>query len=159
MESKDIIKQYEKLRKLIKSSQKSKGYTLMNAGTFNDNPQEITVSPWLLACTCEQQRCQCNARFKPYILCVKELPHKNDPPSNPSDNMTIQFIDFTYCNDRFPQETIENKNHKYQPFLDDIINLEWKVDPLIVVTAEARGTTHTPLIKLLNKISITRNYH
>ena len=53
------------LRKLILSSQKSRCYILMNAGTFNNNPQENTVPPWLLPCTCEQQRCHCNARFKP----------------------------------------------------------------------------------------------
>ena len=59
------------LRRLILLSQKARYYILMNAGTFNNNPQENTVPPWLLACTCEQQKCYCNARFKPYILCVK----------------------------------------------------------------------------------------
>ena len=137
------------LRKLILSSQKSRCYTLMNAGTFNNNPQENTVPAWLLACSCEQQRCHCNARFKPYILCVKGLPHKNDPPTSPSDNLTIQFIEFTYCNDRFPQETIDNKTQKYQPLLNSIIELGWKVDPLIVITAGGRGTTHNPSMKLL----------
>ena len=44
------------LRKPIMSSKKSWCYTLMNAGTFNDNPQERTIHPWLLACTCKQQR-------------------------------------------------------------------------------------------------------
>lgn len=100
------------LRKLILSSQKSRCYTLMNAGIFN-NPQENTVPSWLLPCSYVQQRCHCNARFKPDILCVKGLPHESDPPSNPSHNLTIQFIEFTYCNDTFPQETIENKIHKY----------------------------------------------
>ena len=65
--------------------------------------------------------------------------------------LTIQFIDFTYCNDRSQQETIENKNQKYQPLLIDITNLGWKVDPLIVITAGARGTTHTPSMKLLER--------
>ena len=112
-----------KLRKLILSSQKSRCYTLMNAGAFNNNPQENTVPPRLLACTCEQQRCHYNARFKPDIFCIKVLPYKNVPPSNPSDNLTIQFIEFTYCNDSFPQETIENKIQKYQPLLNNITNL------------------------------------
>jgi len=123
------------IKKLILSLQKSRCYTLMNAGTFNNNPQENTVPPWLLPCTCEQQRCHCNARFKPDILCVKGLPYKNDPPSHPSTHLTIQFIEFTYCNDRFPQTTIDIKNKKYQPLINSIINLGWKVDPLIVITA------------------------
>ena len=70
------------LRKIILLLQKSRCYTLMNAGTFNDNPQENIVSRWLLACTCEQHRCHCNAIFKPDILCVKGHPYNNDPPSN-----------------------------------------------------------------------------
>jgi len=62
-----------KLRKLIQiSSQKSRCYTLMNAGIFNNNPQENSVPSWLLpSYSCEYQRCHCNARFKPDILCVK----------------------------------------------------------------------------------------
>jgi hypothetical protein len=80
---------------------------------------------------------------------VKGHPHNNDPPSNPTDNLTIQFIEFTFCNDRFPQETITNKVQKYQPLINDITELGWKVDPLIVITAGARGTTHTPSIKIL----------
>jgi hypothetical protein len=121
----------------------------MNAGTFSNNPQENTIPPWLLACAYEQSRCHCNARFKPNILCIKGHPYNNAPPSNPSNNLTIQFIEFTYCNDRFSQETIANKIRKYQPLLDSITILGWKVDPLIVITVGARGTTHVPSMKLL----------
>ena len=67
------------IRKLLISSEKSRCYTLMNAGTFNDNPQENTVPNWLLPCTCGTQRCHCNSRFKPDILCVKGLPYQNTP--------------------------------------------------------------------------------
>ena len=121
----------------------------MNARTFNNNPQKNTIPPWLLACTCEQQRCHCNARFKPDIQCVKGHPYNNDPPSNPSDDLTIQLIEFTYCNDIFPQETMENKTQKYQPLMNNITDLGWKVDPIIVITTRARGTTHSPSMKLL----------
>ena len=121
----------------------------MNAGTFNDNPQENTVSPWLLPCTCVQQRCHCNARFKPDLMCIKELPHQNTPPIHPTDTLTIQFIEFTYTNDRFPEETINNKIHKYQPLINSITQRGWKIDPLIVITAGARGTTHAPSMKQL----------
>ena len=52
----------------------------MNVGTFNNNPPENTVLPWLLPCTCGQQRCHCNAIFKPNLLCVKGLPYQSPPP-------------------------------------------------------------------------------
>jgi hypothetical protein len=123
----------------------------MNAGTFNNNPQENTVPAWLLPCTCRQHRCHCNTRFKPDLLCIKGLPHQNTPPTHPTDNLTVQFIEFTYTNDKFPQETITSKIHKYQPLIDDIAQKGWKIDPLIVVTAGARGTTHAPSMKQLEQ--------
>ena len=123
----------------------------MNASTFNNNPQENTVPPWLLPCTCYQQRCQCNAKFKPDMLCIKGLPYQSLPPLNPDDNLTIQFIKFTYTNDRFSPETIGRKIVKYQPLINNIIQQGWKVDPIIVITAGARGTTHVPSMKQLEE--------
>ena len=103
------------LRKIIVSSKHSRCYILMSARTFNDNPPENTVPPWLLPCTCGLQRCHYNARFKPDIICVKGLPYQANPPTTPKNNLKIQFIEFTYCNDRFSLETItrktENINH------------------------------------------------
>jgi hypothetical protein len=40
--SKDTIKQYGEIRKLLISSEKSRCYILMNVGTFNNTPQENT---------------------------------------------------------------------------------------------------------------------
>ena len=137
------------LRKLLLSSQISRCYTLMNAGTFNNNPQENTVPTWLLPCTCERLRCHCNARFKPDLMCIKGLPHQNTPPTHPTDNLTIKFIEFT--NDRFSHETINNKTLKYQPLINDINQQGWKIDPIIVITAGARGTTHAPSMKRLEE--------
>ena len=159
------------IRKLLLSSQKSRCYILMNAGTFNNNPQENTVPPWLLPCTCRQPRCQCNARLKPDLLCIKGLPYQNSPPPNPvdnsprirepthqstppllpTDNLTIQLIEFTYTNDRFSQDIINKKIHKYQPLINDITQQGWKVDPLLVIAAGARGTTHIPSKEQLEK--------
>ena len=51
------------IRKLLISSEKSRCFTLMNVGIFNNNPQNNTVPNWLLPCTCNKQRCHCNARF------------------------------------------------------------------------------------------------
>ena len=123
----------------------------MNARTFDNNPQENTIPTWLLPCTCEQQRCHNNARFKPDLLCIKELPHQSTPPPHPTDNLTVQFIEFTYTYDRFPQDTIDNKIQKYQPLINDITQQGWKVNPLIVISAGARGTIHTPSMKQLEQ--------
>ena len=116
---------------------------------FNNNPQENTVPPWLLPCTCETRRCHCNARLKPDILCIRGLSYNDPPPDQIHQDLTIQFIEFTYCNDKFSLETIRNKIDKYQPLIDDIIALGWKVTPLIVLTVGARATTFIPSMKIL----------
>ena len=123
----------------------------MKAGLFNDNPPENTVPPWLLPCTCGLQRCHCNARFKPDIICVKGLPYQANPPTTLENNLKDQFIEFTYCNDRFSPETIIRKIEKYQPLIDNITNRGWNVEPLIVITAGARATTHIPSMKILKE--------
>ena len=89
------------LRKLLVSMKKSRYYTLMNASIFNNNPPKNTVPPWLFPYTCRNQRCHCNARFKPNLLCVKGLPYQSNPAINLINNFKVQFIEFTYCNDRF----------------------------------------------------------
>ena len=139
------------LRKLIVSSKNSRCYIRMNAGTFNENPPENTVPPWLLPCTCGLQRFHCNARLKPDIICVKGLPYQANSPTTPENNLKIQFIEFTYCNDRFSSKTITCKTEKYQPLIDNITNKGWNVEPLIVITAGARATTHTPSMKTLEE--------
>ena len=137
------------LRKLIVSSKHPRYYILMNAGIFNDNPLENTVRPWLLPCTCSLQRCHCNARFKLDNICVKGLPYQTNPPTILENNLKIQFIKFTYCNDRFSSKTITRKTEIYQPLRNNIINRGWNVEPLIVITACARATTHIPSMKIL----------
>jgi hypothetical protein len=137
------------IRKLLISSEKSRCFTLMNAGTFNNSPQENTVPNWLLPCTCNTQRCHCNARFRPDLLCVKGLPYQNAPPRDIDPNLTIQFIEFTYCNDRFSPAAIEAKNNKYNPLIASIASRGWKIKPLIVITASARATAHIPSMKTL----------
>ena len=100
------------LRKLLVASRKSRCYVLMNASTFNSNPLENTVPPWLIPCTCGLQRCHCNAMFKPTLLCVKGLPYQSPLPIELNENLTIQFMEFTYYNDRIPYDTIIVKTKK-----------------------------------------------
>ena len=137
------------IRKLLISNKITRYYTLMNAGIYNDSPQENTVPTWLLPCTCDTQRCHCNARLKPDILCVIGHPYNTPPPETPTQELTIQYIEFTYCNDRFAAETLERKTTKYQPLINTLITRGWNVAPLIVLASGARATTHIPSMKAL----------
>ena len=137
------------IRKLLVSNKVTRHYILMNACTYNELPQENTVPTWLLPCTCGTQRCHCNARFKPDIICILGHPYNSPPPEAPTTEITIQFIEFTYCNDRFSAETREQKITKYQPLINSIIARGWNVAPLIVLASGARATTHIPSMKEL----------
>jgi hypothetical protein len=53
----------------------------MNVGTFNDSPPDNTVPSWLLPCTCTNPKCQCLARLKPDILCVRGINYFAAPPA------------------------------------------------------------------------------
>ena len=99
------------IKKLLISSEKSWCFTLMNDGTFNNNPQENTVPNWLLPCTCGTQRCHCNARFRHDIMCVKGLPYLNDPPP-PVDidpNLTIPLLNSHIVMTDSPQKQLKQK--------------------------------------------------
>ena len=121
----------------------------MNAGTYNELPQENTVPTWLLSCTCDTQRCYCNARLNPGIICLLGHPYNSPPPGAPTPTIIIQIIEFTYCNDRFSAETRERKITKYQPLINNIIARGWNVAPLIVIASGARATTH---IRSMNEL-------
>jgi hypothetical protein len=88
-----------------------------------------------------------------YVL--EDYHTKMIPPTDIDPNLTIQFIEFTYCNDRFSPETLEAKHSKYIPLIDSIAAKGWKIDPLIIITSGAKATTHIPSMKSLeNKFKI-----
>jgi hypothetical protein len=122
----------------------------MNAGTCNGEAPQNTVPLWLLKCTCTNTRCRCLVKLKPDLLCVQGLPYQGIPPTAPDHNLTIQFIEFTYCNDRFSHDTITVKTNKYQALLHELQAHNWKVAPLIVLTASARASTHVTTMTLLH---------
>jgi hypothetical protein len=85
-------------------------------------------------------------------LSTKEVsckPYLSNPPDIINTSLTIQFLEFTYTNDRYPEDKITAKLNKYQPLLDNIQARGWKVAPLIVISAGVRGTTHVPAITQL----------
>jgi hypothetical protein len=89
------------IRKLVLSTIISRRYTLMNARTHNEPPQENTMPIWLLPCTCSTQRCHCKAKLKHDISCIIGYPYNHPPLEAPTPKLTIQFNEFTYYNDKF----------------------------------------------------------
>jgi hypothetical protein len=122
----------------------------MNVGLHNDLSPDNTVPTWLLPCTCNTPRCHCNAHFKPNLICVTGIPYQHQPPTASTPTITIQFIEFTFCNDCFPLAAIDRKNHKYEPLLRDIQAHGWNIALLMVLTVGARATSHISTMTLLH---------
>jgi hypothetical protein len=76
------------------------------------------------------------------------------PPTHPHPNLTIQFFEITYCNDRFLQDTVALKSAKYLPLIHSIQKRGWKVTPLITITTSARASTHILSIKIIHETFI-----
>jgi hypothetical protein len=108
-------KAVQEIRKFLISNTKSRCYILINAGKIDEQTQENTVLHWLLPYTCNNQiqRCQCNARLRPDILCIRNHPYNAEPPNQPMPDLTVQFIEFTYCNNRYSLNKIDEKTIKY----------------------------------------------
>jgi hypothetical protein len=111
----------------------------------------------LLQCTCHPNPCQCLAKLRPDILCILGAPKQIQPPISPSPEHTIQFIEFTYCHDRFPEQAITHKHAKYDPLNNIIQNKGWKTNHLITITAGVRGAIHEHSIENLTKINIPKS--
>jgi hypothetical protein len=126
----------------------------MNVRKANGQTQENTVPHWLPPCTCtnQTQRCQCNAKLRPDILCIRNHPYNAESPTQPNPTLTIQFIEFTYCNDRYSPNKINEKTVKYQGLINDIHARGWKIDPLLLLTTRAQGSTHKNTITALKNL-------
>jgi hypothetical protein len=146
-------KAVHEIHKLLISNTKSRCFILVNAGKSDGQIQENTVPNWLLPCSCnnQTQRCQCNAKLRPDILCICNHPNNAEPPKEPNHTLTVQFIEFTYCNDRYSLDKIQEKTDKYLGLINDIKARGWNVDPLITLTTGARGSTHKNTISELKR--------
>ena len=91
---------------------------------------------WLIECTCPQTNCQCQVRLRPGVLCILGAPNHTPTPLLPSNTHTIQFIEFTYCRDRFTDQALTQKHAKYDPLINAIRNKGWKTNPLILLQQE-----------------------
>jgi hypothetical protein len=126
----------------------------MNVGETNEQPQENTVPHWLLPCTCNNQThgCQCNAKLRPDILCIRNHPYNAEPPNQPNPTLTLQFIEFTYFNDRYSPDKIDGKIVKCDGLIEGIKARGWKVDPLLVLIVGAWGSTYKTTISALTNL-------
>jgi hypothetical protein len=124
-----------------------------NAGKPDGQTHKNTVPNWLLLCSCnnQTQRCQCNAKLRLDILCIRNHPYNAELPQEPNHTLIVWFIEFTYCNDRYSQDKIQEKIEKYLGLINDIKARDWNVDLLITLIAGARGSTHKNTISELKR--------
>jgi hypothetical protein len=127
------------IHKLLLSNKISRYLILINVGKNNNKTQDNIVPDWLLPCSCPNKSCHYNARKNPDILLMINHPYNNPPPMQPTPNITIQFIEFTYSNNRFPPEKVIEKEIKHALLIRDIQNQRWTITPLFVIIARARG--------------------
>jgi hypothetical protein len=120
----------------------------VNAGKHDSQTQENTLLNWLLPCCCNNQiqRCQCNAKLRPDILCIWNHPYNIEPPQESNHTLTVKFIE------------IQEKSDKYLGLVNDIKDRGSNVDPLITLTAGARGNTYKNTIsELKHAYSLPKN--
>ena len=90
-------------------------------------------------------RCTRPSRLRRYIFSIQgTLPH-NTPPFYPSPSLKIQFIEFTYCNDQFPQTTTNLKLSIYTPLTTTL--------PIIIIVV-VYDAIHKPSIKQLLELKL-----
>lgn len=78
-------------------------------------------------------QCNCEAKMKLNILLVLDHPHESLPPTQSQPHLIIQFIEFTYYDDRFSLD-VTTKETKYDISINNIICQGWQVEPLITLS-------------------------
>jgi hypothetical protein len=83
-------------------------------------------------------------------------PNHTTLPISPSSNHTVQFIEFTYGHDQFPEQAITQKHAKYDTLNRAIHNKGWKTNPIITITTGVRGAIHEHSIQKLVDLKIPK---
>jgi hypothetical protein len=89
-------------------------------------------------------------------MCILGAPNQTQPPILPSPSHTVQFIEFTYCHDRFPEQACTHKHTKYDPLITTLRANGWKTNPLITITTGVRGAIHENSIEQLTNLKIPK---
>ena len=90
------------------------------------------------------------------LLKSSRAPNHTPTPLLPSHTHTVQFIEFTYCHDRFPEQALTQKHTKYDPLINVQQNKCWKMNPLITIIAGVRGAIHEQSIEKLADLKIQK---
>ena len=155
------ITRHNKVAHLIAQTLQANKYpvTLTNVGNLTNQPQDQTVPDWLLKIICTQEPCQFQAKLRPVIMCITGAPNQAQPPILPSPNHIVQFIEFTYCHDKFPEQlACTHKHTKYDPLIITLQNNGWKTNPLITITAGVRGAIHETSIEQLTNLKVPKTH-
>lgn len=92
-------------------------FTLVHAGTQHQWQPQNTLPTWLLPCYCFLTKCKYLAKLRPNNLCVKAKSPIDFPPIIPHSSITLQFIGFTYGNDKFPIDATTWRHAKYDALI------------------------------------------
>ena len=69
--------------------------------------------------------------------------------------VTIIIGELGFSSDLNPQKTVERKQHKYAPLIEELIKEGWNVDPTVhVITVGVRATVPTRNIGVLENLGI-----
>ena len=130
----------------------------MNVGTYQNQPPGNTIPSWLLSFSCISHPCTCLARLKPDILIVKGLQKKSLPPEKPTKNISLHFIEFTFCHDRLSIEAIIRKKEKYNSLIESLGGMGWQVPKLHIISVGVRGGIHRLTISTLETIRVLKHH-
>jgi hypothetical protein len=142
----------------LQANKNTQFFTLTNAGKLTNQPQAQTIPDWLLKCICTPKPCQCQAKLRPDLMCIIGALNQAQPPILPSPNHTVQFIKFTYCHNKFPEQARTHKHTKYDPLITTLQNNGWKTKPLITITAGVRGAIHENFIEQITNLKVPKTH-
>ena len=91
-------------------------------------------------------------------MCIIGASNQTQTPILPSPNYIVQFIEYTYCHDKFPEQARRHKHTKYDPLITTLQNNGWKTNPLITITVGVRGAIHENFIEQLIDLNVPKTY-
>ena len=141
----------------LQSHKHTRFYTLIIIRNHHSRPQDNRTRKWVLQCTCTPTPCTCLVWFQLDILCVLGAPNDSQSPLIASPPTTIQFIEITYCHDRFPTNATQEKQDKYLPLIQTLRIARWQIGPLITIIAGVRRAIHKCSIQELKTLKISAN--
>ena len=140
----------------LQANKNTQFFTSTNSGNLNNKPPEQTIPYLFLKCTYPQTKCQCQAKLRPYILCIIGAHNSTQPSLVPIHALTIQLIEFTYYHDKFHDQTLTHKRNKYDPLINTLQINGWQTNPLVTITVGFRGAIHEHSITKATNLKVTK---